>query len=152
MAALAVPLLLLPLGGCSSGTPETCMPRDTSGISSADLPGTYVGAQDAEGATITLGPSDGSGKGKVTVRDWPTGDWYRSELGDTFDGSGTWGFDPGAGTGGTPRVGLRLTEPKLFLDGDTLDSLSVAADAERTFLYEDDDPDICAKFRLQLEK
>jgi len=85
------------------------------------------------------------------VRDRPTGDWYRSELGDAFDGSGTRVGPPGAGTGGTPRVGLRLTEPKLFLDGDTLDTLSVASDAERTFLYEDDDPDICAKFRLQLE-
>ncbi|SMF14393.1 hypothetical protein [Streptomyces sp. Amel2xC10] len=92
------------------------MPRDTAGIGSGDLVGTYAGVEDAEGATVVLGPLDGRGKGKVTVRGWPAGDWYRSEVGDTFD------------------------------------SLSVAADADRAFLYEDDDPDVCARFRLQLEK
>ncbi|MEU8030322.1 hypothetical protein AB0C13_17025 [Streptomyces sp. NPDC049099] len=55
----------------------------------------------------------------------------------------------GTGPEAHARVQLSFTEPRSFLNGDTLDKLSIATDAKRTYLYEDDDPDVCPKFRLR---
>jgi hypothetical protein len=90
--------------------------------------------------------------GPVTVHGWPAGDWHRSELGETFDGSGTWSVV----RGGTPATGfahlsLSFTAPERFLGGDTLDTLSIAEGDGRTHLYADDDPDVCPAFRLRLQ-
>ncbi|MGW0189422.1 hypothetical protein ACWDV7_27195 [Streptomyces sp. NPDC003362] len=153
-AAAAVLGLLTCLAGCSSASTavEGCMGEQAVGATSGELAGTYVGEGDAEGTTITLEvPESGSG-GKVTVRGWPTGDWHKSELGDSFDGSGTWSVVPG-GTSATEfaHVTLSLTAPERFLPGDTLDSLSIAEDDGRTYLYEDGDPDVCPAFRLRLQ-
>ncbi|MEU8955500.1 hypothetical protein AB0C93_14465 [Streptomyces sp. NPDC048518] len=123
-------------------------------MTSGDLAGTYRGEGDAEGVTLTLkapGASEsGPDGGKVSVRDWPTGDWYRSELGEAFDGSGTWSVVQG-GTSATEfaHLSLSFTAPERFLNGDTLDSLSIATSGGRTYLYAEDDPDVCPSFRLQ---
>ncbi|MGW1596420.1 hypothetical protein [Streptomyces sp. NPDC002343] len=98
---------------------------------------------------ITLKASAAGTGGTVTVRDRPTGDWYKSELGETFDGSGTWDVEGGSEAGDHARVHLSFTEPELFLRGYTVDMLSVATDSEHTYLYEDDDPDVCPAFRLR---
>lgn len=83
---------------------------------------------------------------------WPTGDWYRSELGESFDGSGTWSVVQG-GTSATEfaHLSLSFTAPERFLDGDTLDALSIAEGDGRTYLYAEDDPDVCPAFRLRLQ-
>ncbi|WP_077796929.1 hypothetical protein [Streptomyces sp. JHA26] len=152
-AAVAVLALLTCLPGCSSEptSVEACMGKQAVGATSGQLAGTYRGEGDAEGVTLTLKASrDESGSGTVTVRDWPTGDWYRSELGETFDGSGTWSVVQG-GTSATEfaHLALSFTTPQRFLKGDTLDSLSIAEGDGHTHLYADDDPDVCPAFRLQ---
>ncbi|MGI5359987.1 hypothetical protein ACQI4E_32465 [Streptomyces sp. CA-252508] len=151
--AAALLALLTCLPGCSSASTavEGCMGKQAIGATSGELAGTYQGEGDAEGVTLTLKASESKpGSGTVTVHDWPTGDWYQSELGETFDGSGTWSVVQG-GTSATEFVHLSLsfTAPKRFLEGDTLDSLSIAQGDERTYLYADDDPDICPAFRLR---
>jgi hypothetical protein len=145
--------LLTFLPGCSSAPTavEGCMGKQAVGATSGQLAGTYRGEGDAEGVTLTLKASKSAPDGgTVTVHDWPTGDWYRSELGETFDGSGTWSVLQG-GTSATEfaHLSLSFTAPKRFLDGDTLDSLSIAQGDGRTYLYADDDPDICPAFRLR---
>ncbi|MFF9626916.1 hypothetical protein [Streptomyces griseosporeus] len=150
-AALA--LLLVPLAGCSSASTavEACMGKQSVGATSGELAGAYAGEGEAEGVTITLTPSENKpGGGRVTVHNWPTGDWYKGELGETFDGSGTWAV-VGGGTSGADHayVSLSFTAPQRFLDGDTLDRLSIAEDGAHVYLYEDDDPDVCPAFRLR---
>ncbi|GAA3158037.1 hypothetical protein GCM10010521_52590 [Streptomyces rameus] len=151
VTAAAVLGLLTPLAACSSASTavEACMARQAKSVTSGEVAGTYRGEAHAKGATITLTASDDHTGGTVTVHDWPTGDWYRSELGDTFDGSGTWDVAGGYGADDHGQVHLSFTAPELFLRGYTVDSLSVATDSERTFLYEDDDPDVCPAFRLR---
>lgn len=126
------------------------MGKQAVSATSGELAGTYVGEGHAKGATITLKTSGGKPGGTVTVHDWPTGDWYRGELGDTFDGKGTWDVEGGTRSGEHAQVHLFITEPRLFLRGYTLDALSIATDSKRTHLYEDDDPDVCPAFRLRL--
>ncbi|MFG3552719.1 hypothetical protein [Streptomyces sp. NPDC047725] len=155
LPAAAVLALLTCLPGCSSAPTavEGCMGERAVGAASGQLAGTYRGEGDAEGVTLTLkAPQSKPGSGTVTVHDWPTGDWYRSELGETFDGSGTWSVVQG-GTSATEfaHLSLSFTAPQRFLKGDTLDSLSIAQGDGRTYLYADDDPDICPAFRLQLQ-
>ncbi|QHA05207.1 hypothetical protein GQF42_19615 [Streptomyces broussonetiae] len=152
MTAVAVPALLSPLAGCSSSSTavEACMAKQATSVGSVDLTGTYTGEGDAKAVTLTLRPPVGRSGGSVTVRNWPTGDWYRSELGDTFNGSGTWDVDYSGGSGKPPHVSLSLTSPRLFLNDDTLDKLSIAEGSGRTYLYENDDPDVCPKFRLKM--
>ncbi|MEU3821596.1 hypothetical protein AB0E74_18555 [Streptomyces sp. NPDC030392] len=152
-AAAAVLALLSCLPGCSPAPTalEGCMGERAVGATSAQLAGTYRGEGDAEGVTLTLKASESKpGSGTVTVRDWPTGDWHRGELGETFDGSGTWSVVQG-GTAATEfaRLSLSFTAPKRFLEGDTLDSLSIAEGDGRTHLYAEGDPDVCPAFRLR---
>ncbi|MEU1402147.1 hypothetical protein ABZ471_07225 [Streptomyces sp. NPDC005728] len=144
--------LLSPLAGCSSASTavEACMAKQAASATSGELAGTYVGEDHAKGATITLKASDTRTGGTVTVHNWPTGDWYKSELGDTFDGSGTWDVVGDTRPGEYVQVHLSITEPELFLRDHTVDSLSIATDSKRTFLYEDDDPDTCPIFRLRM--
>ncbi|MFI8952253.1 hypothetical protein ACIGO6_37965 [Streptomyces sp. NPDC053750] len=151
-AAAAVLALLTCLPGCSSAPTavEGCMGKQAVGATLGQLIGTYRGEGDAEGVTLTLKASKNKpGSGTVTVHDWPTGDWYQSELGETFDGSGIWSVVQG-GTSATEfaHVSLSFTAPERFLNGDTLDSLSIAQGNGRTYLYADDDPDVCPAFRL----
>lgn len=153
--ATAVLALLTFLPGCSSATTpvEGCMGKQAVGATSGQLAGTYQGEGDAKGVTLTRKASENKpGSGTVTVHDWRTGDWYRSELGESFDGSGTWSVVQG-GTSATEfaRLSLSFTAPERFLEGDTLDSLSIAQSDGRTFLYADDDPDVCPAFRLRLQ-
>ncbi|MHC3391095.1 hypothetical protein ACLQ2E_16815 [Streptomyces lavendulocolor] len=155
LAAAAVLALLTCLPGCSSASTavEGCMGKQAVGATSGELAGTYRGEGDAEGVTLALKASESEpGSGTVTVRDWPTGDWYRSELGESFDGSGTWSMVQG-GTSATEfaHLSLSFTTPKRFLDGDTLDSLSIAEGDGRIHLYAEDDPDVCPAFRLRLQ-
>ncbi|WP_225632017.1 hypothetical protein [Streptomyces solaniscabiei] len=152
-AAAAVLALLTCLPGCSSAPTgvEACMGKQAVGATSGQLAGTYRGEDDAGGVTLTLKASqDEPGSGTVTVHDWPTGDWYRSELGETFDGTGTWAVVQG-GTSATEfaRLSLSFTAPQRFLKGDTLDALSIAEGDGHTHLYADDDPDACPAFRLE---
>ncbi|MCQ6556843.1 hypothetical protein NPS70_27185 [Streptomyces sp. C10-9-1] len=130
------------------------MGEQSVGATSGELAGTYRGESDAEGVTLTLNASESEpGSGSVTVEGWPVGDWYRSELGDTFDGSGTWSVGQG-GTSATAfaRLSLSFTAPKRFLDGDTLNSLSIAeSDGHASLLYAQDAPDVCPAFRLRLQ-
>ncbi|MET7359764.1 hypothetical protein ABZS76_15070 [Streptomyces sp. NPDC005562] len=154
-AAAAAVGLLACLPGCSSasGAVEGCVGAQAVGATSGELAGTYRGEGDAEGVTLTLKAPEASesepGGGKVTVRDWPTGDWYRSELGEAFDGSGTWSVVQG-GTSATEfaHLSVSFTAPERFLGGDTLDSLLIAERDGRTSLYAEDDPDACPAFRL----
>ncbi|MEU2717510.1 hypothetical protein [Streptomyces sp. NPDC007205] len=152
MTAVAVPALLSPLAGCSSASTavEACMAKQADSATPGELAGTYGGEGDAKGATITLRASGSKPGGTVTVHHWPTGDWYKRELGATFNGSGSWSVQSGTGSEAHARVQLSFTEPRTFLNGDTLDKLSIAMDSERTYLYEDDDPDVCPKFRLRM--
>ncbi|MFC9543595.1 hypothetical protein ACFTXK_02940 [Streptomyces sp. NPDC056956] len=153
-AAAAVLALLTCLPGCSSAADgvEGCLGRQAVGATSGQLAGTYGGEGDAEGAVLTLKASGSRpAGGTVTVRGWPTGDWYDGELGGTFDGSGTWAVVQG-GTTATEfaRLSLSFTAPRRFLDGDTLDSLSIAEGDGHLYVYADDDPDVCPAFRLRL--
>jgi hypothetical protein len=151
VTAVAALGLLLPLGACASASTavEACMAKQATSVSSVDLTGTYTGEDEAKAVTMTLKPAGGRSGGTVTVHNWPTGDWYKSELGDTFNGSGTWQVDYSGGPGDPPQVGLSFTEPRLFLDGYTIDKLSIAMDSTRTYLYKNDDPDACPAFRLK---
>lgn len=145
LTAVAVAVLLVPLAGCSAASTavEACLGKQADGATAGELAGRYVGEADAEGVAITLMASEREpGSGTFTVRNWPTGDWYRSELGDAFDGSGTWSVQ-------SAQVHLSVTAPERFLHGDTLDALSIAEDGSRLSLYEDDDPDVCPAFRLR---
>ncbi|MDX3343564.1 MULTISPECIES: hypothetical protein [Streptomyces] len=152
-AAVAAVLLslLLPLGACSAGSARTCLP-DGGAVSSAAVVGAYTGLRDAKGVSFRLEADTerpGASGGRVTVGNWPTGDWYRPELGETFDGAGTWEFRPGGEAGEKATVSFVFTEPRKFGANDTLDTLTVAADSGRVVLYENDDPDICPRFWLE---
>ncbi|MCZ0207834.1 hypothetical protein [Streptomyces achromogenes] len=143
--------LLSPLASCSSASTavEACMGKQAVSATTGELEGTYTGEAHAKGVKITLKASDTGTGGTVTVRNWPTGSWYKSELGATFDGSGTWDVLSGTGSDEYGHVQLSFTEPERFLQDDTLDSLSIAKDSQRIYLYEDDDPDVCPTFRLR---
>ncbi|GHH02555.1 hypothetical protein [Streptomyces rubradiris] len=127
VTAAAALVLLSPLAGCSSAATavEACMGKRAVSATSGELAGTYVGEAHAKGVTLTLEASDDGTGGKVTVRNWPTGS---DEYG---------------------HVRLSFTEPERFLQEDTLDSLSIAKDSRRMYLYEDDDPEVCPTFRLR---
>ncbi|MDK1475478.1 hypothetical protein QNO07_18980 [Streptomyces sp. 549] len=119
-AAVAAVLLpcLLPLGACSFTPSEKCVP-DGGSVSSAEVVGTYQGLRAPKDISLTLEADaelTGASEGRGTVTDWPTGDWYRPGLGDSFD------------------------------------MLSAAADSDRIVLFEDADPDICPRFRLETGK
>ncbi|APS20627.1 hypothetical protein TK78_18035 [Streptomyces sp. Tue 6075] len=150
MAAVVLPLLL-PLGACSFDSARTCLPGGGS-VSSAEIVGVYKGLRDAENVSVSLETDDerpGASGGRVSVKNWPTGDWYRPELGEAFDGAGTWEFRSAGNAGEKSAVSITFTEPGRFGVNDTLDTLMVAADADRIVLYENDDPDICPRFRLE---
>ncbi|MGW8985344.1 hypothetical protein ACWGQ9_22130 [Streptomyces parvus] len=150
MAAVVLPLLL-PLGACSFDSARKCLP-DSGSVSSAEIVGVYKGLRDAENVSVSLETDDerpGASGGRVSVKNWPTGDWYRPELGETFDGTGTWEFRSAGKAGERAAVSFAFTEPRRFGVNDTLDTLMVAADADRIVLYENDDPDICPRFRLE---
>ncbi|AWT43798.1 MULTISPECIES: hypothetical protein [Streptomyces] len=153
LTPVALALLLAPLAGCSSASTavEACMGKQAVGATSGELAGEYAGEGEAKGVTITLTPSEAKpGSGRVTVHNWPTGDWYKGELGETFDGSGSWAVIGGGNSAAEHAyVALSFTTPERFLEGDTLDRLSIAGDGARVYLYEDDDPDVCPAFRLR---
>ncbi|GAA0601851.1 hypothetical protein [Streptomyces crystallinus] len=145
VAALAV--LPATLTACGSDALERCVPAAAESATPGELVGRYEGAHEADGVRLTLSPG-----GAMTAQKWPTGDYHRAELGKAFNGSGTWEIEPA--TSATHRALLRLhfTKPALFLQGDTLDKLTIGTDATRTDLYEDFDPDVCPDFRLRLQK
>lgn len=149
--AVVAAVLLLPLGACSSDSARKCLP-DSGSVSSADIVGAYKGLRDAKGVSFSLEADEertGASGGRVTVKNWPTGDWHRPELGETFDGAGTWEFQPARKPGERDMVSIVLTEPRTFGVNDTLDTLTVTSDSDRIVLYENDDPDICPRFRLE---
>ncbi|MEU5435500.1 hypothetical protein AB0G73_19270 [Streptomyces sp. NPDC020719] len=145
MAALAV--LAAPLTACGSDALQRCVPVAAKSATPGELIGSYKGSYKAEAVRLTL-----SSGGAMKAEKWPTGDYHRSELGDTFNGSGTWEIAPA--TSSTDRALLRLhfTKPTLFLKGDTLDKLTIGTDATRTTVYDDADPDVCPDFRLQRQQ
>ncbi|MFF9022383.1 hypothetical protein [Streptomyces eurythermus] len=151
LTAATVLALLSPLASCSSASTavEACMGKQAVSATTGELEGTYTGEAHAKGVEITLKASDTGTGGTVTVRDWPTGAWYKSELGETFDGSGTWDVEGGHRPGDHAQVHLSFTEPELFLRDYTVDMLSIAEDSQRMYLYEDYDPDVCPTFRLR---
>ncbi|MEV3992068.1 hypothetical protein AB0J57_24460 [Streptomyces sp. NPDC049837] len=149
-AALAV--LTAMLSACGSDTFERCVPKESAAASSADLSGTYEGRRDAEGVRLTLATAPNQSGGTLSAENWPTGDYYWEELGDTFDGSGTWEIDPPSGPDESPMLRLHFDKPKDMLRGDTVDLLTIAADSERTVIYKNADPDTCPSFRLDLKK
>ncbi|MER6994808.1 hypothetical protein [Streptomyces sp. NPDC000410] len=150
LTALAV--LAGTLSGCGSDVFERCVPEKSAAVSSADLDGTYEGRRDAEGVRLTLTPAAGQAGGTLTAENWPTSDYYRDELGDTFDGSGTWAFDAASAPGKDPLLRLNFDKPRDMLPGDTVDLLTIGVDAKRTVVYKNDDPDTCPSFRLDLKK
>ncbi|MFD3695655.1 hypothetical protein ACFWUZ_05775 [Streptomyces sp. NPDC058646] len=150
VAALAV--LAGSLTACGSGAFERCVPQ-ASTASAAELAGSYEGSLDAEGVRLTLTAAPGQNRGgTLTVENWPTGGFHTSEPGRAFTGSGTWEIDTGRATKGRSLLRLHFEEPELLLPGDVLDTLSIGIDSERTFLYDDFDPDVCPDFRLKLRQ
>ncbi|MFD7334680.1 hypothetical protein ACFV98_01580 [Streptomyces violascens] len=149
--AVVLPLSAFGITGCgASGVLDRCVPAGGAAVGANELVGTYRGVHDAAGARLTLSLGPGQHGGTLTVDDWPTGTYYRAELGKTFKGSGTWVVD--TRSQGHPLVRLSFTQPHDWLPGDTVDRLTVAADSTRTVLYEDSDPDTCPDFRLDLAR
>ncbi|MFD8979740.1 hypothetical protein [Streptomyces sp. NPDC059564] len=150
-AALAV--LIGSLTACGSDSSERCVPEASTTASAAQLVGSYAGSLKAEGTRLTLTATPGANQGgALTAENWPTGSFYRSKLGETFNGSGTWEVEPARSPDGRSLLRLHFDAPELLLPGDTLDKLSIGIDAERTFVYDDRDPDVCPDFRLRLHK
>ncbi|MEV7729347.1 hypothetical protein AB0P15_32195 [Streptomyces sp. NPDC087917] len=151
--AAALSLLTFQLTGCgASSTFERCIPPEATAAGGSELAGTYRGKHDADGVSLTLSLTPGHNGGDLTVENWPTGDYYRAELGATFKGSGTWEIDTPSNPKDHPLVHLYFTQPHDWLSGDTVDRLSVAMDSTGTVLYENSDPDTCPDFRLDLTK
>ncbi|MFB7372621.1 hypothetical protein ACFC0D_22550 [Streptomyces sp. NPDC056222] len=140
------------VSGCGSDLFERCVPEESSAASSADLTGTFEGELDADGARLTLTTAPGQAGGTLTAENWPTGDRHLAELGDTFDGSGTWEVDRQSDPDDIPRLRLYFEKPEGILRGDTVDLLTITADSERTVVYKHDDPDTCPDFVLELKK
>ncbi|WP_369378370.1 hypothetical protein [Streptomyces sp. cg36] len=109
-----------------------------------ELIGRYEGAHEADGVRLTL-PEGGA----VRAEKWPTGDYHRAELGESFDGSGTWEVEQATGSRDRALLRPHFTAPARFLQGDTLDGLTIGTDGSRTDLYDDFDPDVCPDFRLE---
>lgn len=151
LAALAV--LAGSLTACGSGAFERCVPEESTTASAAQLVGTYEGSLKAAGVrlTLTATPNQNSG-GTLTVENWPTGSFYRSKPGEAFTGSGTWEVESGRPPKSRSLLRLHFEQPELLLPGDTLDKLSIGVDAERTFVYDNADPDVCPDFRLRLRR
>lgn len=145
VAALAV--LTATLTACGSDTLQRCVPVAAKSATPGELIGLYEGAHEAEGVRLTL-----SSGGAMRAEKWPTGDYHRAELGDTFNGSGTWEIEQATASHDRALLRLHFTRPTQFLKGDTLDKLTIGIDANRTDLYEDFDPDVCPDFRLRLRK
>ncbi len=117
-----------------------------------DLTVLNEGLRDAENVSVRLkadGTRPGASGGRATVENWPTGDGYRPELGEISDGTGTWEFEPAGRAGEMATVSLAFTEPGKFGVNDTLDTLTVEAVPDRIVLYENDEPDICPRCRLE---
>ncbi|MEU5807576.1 hypothetical protein [Streptomyces sp. NPDC047718] len=152
-AAAALLFLAWSLTACSGtggGLFERCVPAEGATASTFDLEGSYTGSLDAEGVRLTLVTSPGEIGGKLTVQHWPTGKSFRSELGASFDTTGTWQLEMASASVKHPMVRLYFDPPKPGLPiPDSLDRLSVGIDEKRTFLYDNADPDTCPDFRLQ---
>ncbi|MFI6942368.1 hypothetical protein ACIBI4_24110 [Streptomyces sp. NPDC050418] len=147
--------LLSPLSACSlGGSGARCVPADANGVSTdGDLVGTYKGERDAKGVRLTLEAGTAQNEGKASVRNWPTGDYHRDALGETFNGTGTWSVDwDSTGSPQNPVLQLDFEKPDVFAAGDTLDRLSIAADSDRTVFAHETDPDMCPKFRLERQR
>ncbi|MDI3417939.1 hypothetical protein [Streptomyces luteolus] len=152
-AAAVCAMLSAPLAACSpADLAASCVPPKSKAVIASELVGTFKGAKDADDAGIVLKEKHGQGGGTLSVRNWPTGDYYRDSLGATFDGTGTWEIQPASKTVKNPLLHLHFEEPKEFASGGTVDMLSVASDSKRTVIYEDTDPDVCPKFRLELRR
>ncbi|PKV86229.1 hypothetical protein [Streptomyces sp. TLI_146] len=146
-AVAALALLTAPLTACGSDALERCVPVAAESATPGELIGRYEGAHEADGVRLTLSPG-----GAMRAEKWPTGDYHRAKLGKTFDGSGTWEIESATASTGRALLRLHFTKPTLFLQGDTLDKLTIGIDATRTDLYQDTDPDICPDFRLRRHK
>ncbi|MEU9377903.1 hypothetical protein AB0D94_29660 [Streptomyces sp. NPDC048255] len=152
-AAAALAVLVGSLTACGSDTFERCVPEESTTAGAAQLAGTYEGSLKAEGVRLTLtADPGGKGGGTLSAENWPTGGFHRAELGEAFSGSGTWEVESGQSPNGRSLLRLHFEKPQLFLPGDTLDKLSIGIDAERTFVYDNSDPDVCPDFRLKLQR
>ncbi|MBT2454168.1 hypothetical protein [Streptomyces sp. ISL-86] len=151
VAALAA--LVGSLTACGSDAFERCVPEESTTASAAQLVGTYEGSLTAKGVRLTLTATPGQNAGgTLTAENWPTGNFYRSKLGEAFTGSGTWEVESGRPPNSRSLLRLHFEQPELFLPGDTLDKLSIGVDAKRIFVYDNPDPDVCPDFRLQLQQ
>ncbi|MBD0741430.1 hypothetical protein [Streptomyces sp. CBMA152] len=146
-AVAALVVLAATLTACGSDALKRCVPVPVKSAAPGDLVGRYEGAHEADGVRLTL-----SSGGAMRAEKWPTGDYHRAELGNTFNGSGTWEIEPATASNDRALLRLHFTKPALFLKGDTLDKLTIGIDSTRTDLYQDFDPDVCPDFRLQLQK
>lgn len=137
---------------CGSNAFERCVPEESTTASAAQLVGTYEGSLKAKGVRLALAATPGQNSGgSLTVENWPTGTPYRSEPGEAFTGSGTWEVESGRPPRSRSLLRLHFEQPEPLLPGDTLDKLSVGIDAERIFVYDNTDPDVCPDFRLKLQ-
>ncbi|GAA4909138.1 hypothetical protein ACFPM3_12075 [Streptomyces coeruleoprunus] len=148
----ALGLLSTTLTACGTDAFERCVPEESASAAAAGIDGTYEGVRDAEGVRLTLTNGSGKAGNTLTVENWPTGDYYRDELGETFDGSGTWEIDRSTASEQSPLLRLHFDKPKPLLRGDTIDLLTITSDDKRVVLYDNTDPDTCPSFRLDLEK
>ncbi|OEJ22274.1 hypothetical protein BGK67_32380 [Streptomyces subrutilus] len=128
------------------------MPEPSTTASAAQLVGTYVGSREADGVRLTLTATPGGNRGgTLTAENWPTGNFHTSQPGKAFTGSGTWEVEDPRPPTRRSLLRLQFEDPAEVTSGDTLDKLSIGIDAQRIFVYDDVDPDVCPAFRLQLQ-
>ncbi|MBT2408483.1 MULTISPECIES: hypothetical protein [unclassified Streptomyces] len=152
-AAAALAVLCGSLTACGSDTFERCVPEASTTASAAQLVGTYEGSHEAEGVRLTLTATPGENRGgTLTTENWPTGSFHKSKPGKAFTGSGTWEVEDARASTHRSLLRLQFEDPAEVTSGDTLDKLSIGIDADRIFVYDDFDPDVCPAFRLELQK
>ncbi|MFE5536478.1 hypothetical protein [Streptomyces sp. NPDC056492] len=155
--ATALLALTWPLTACGgsggAGPSERCVPEEAATVSTSELEGGYEGSREAAGTRLTLTSRPGQAGGTLTTENWPTGDAFRDELGPSFSTTGTWELTRPSGSTKHPLLRLHFDPPKPDLPTpDTIDLLSVGIDEQRTFIYDNADPDTCPAFRLQLRR
>ncbi|MGR3931671.1 hypothetical protein [Streptomyces sp. BRA346] len=144
-------MLLLTVGylrlmNAVSGNPSHGCPKAASGVSAADLSGRYAGTGGMRVDLTYHRPGTAAAQdaqADFQVRNWRYRDYEHGDdsLG-SFDGSGTWEYEP--------RSGIKGMQIRLDFDNgpepgnpDPITFLTVGGDSAHPVLFDDVDPDVC---------
>ncbi|MFI1338244.1 hypothetical protein ACH4U7_50950 [Streptomyces sp. NPDC020845] len=126
-----------------NGEPSHGCPRAASDLRKSALLGQYAGTGGMEIDLAYNRPSAPEGQAAFRVRNWRYSDYeHGDESSGTFDGSGSWEYEPRSGVKGM-QIRLDFDEGPQPGKPAPISFLVVGGDSGRPALFDDVDPDVC---------